>query len=72
MTSDRWTIGIVVAAAVCCAAPLLVGAGMAGAAWAALRDHWGWAALALGGVAGIVLVRLTRPGHPEGQAHDKS
>jgi len=49
--ADRWTIGLMVAAVFCCAAPLLIGAGLAGAAWAALRDHWGWVVLALGGVA---------------------
>ena len=61
--ADRWTVGLVVAAVLCCAAPLLISAGIAGAAWAALRDHWGWAALALGGVAGVALAILWRARH---------
>jgi multisubunit Na+/H+ antiporter MnhE subunit len=65
VTSDRWTLGLVVAAAICCAAPLLIGAGMAGAAWAALRDHWGWAALVLGGVAGVAVLAMRRRARPE-------
>lgn len=62
--SDRWTVGLVVAAVLCCAAPLLVTAGIAGAGWAALRAHWGWAALALAGVAGVVLWRMRRLREP--------
>lgn len=58
--SDRWTFVLVVAAALCCAAPWLIGAGLAGAALAALRDHWGWAAFALGGVASVMLAARRR------------
>ena len=51
--SERWTVGLVVAAILCCAAPLLIGAGIVGAAWALAREHWGWLAV------GLVLAGLT-------------
>ena len=62
--SERWTVGLVVAAILCCAAPLLIGAGIVGAVWAVAREHWGWLAVGLGltGVAiGIGSRRAREP-----------
>ncbi len=62
--SDRWGLGFVAAAALCCALPLLVTAGFAGAAWAAFREHWVWAGLLIGSVVLVVLWRARRaPGN---------
>ena len=52
---ERWTVGLVIAAILCCAAPFLIGAGIVGAAWALAREHWGWLAVGLG-VAGLAIV----------------
>lgn len=49
--TDRWTIGLTITAVLCCATPALVGLGLAGAAWGAVRAHWGWALVGLGLVA---------------------
>jgi hypothetical protein len=62
--SDRWGLGLVAAAALCCALPLLVTAGFARAAWAAFREHWVWAGLSIGSVVLAVLWRARRaPGN---------
>lgn len=53
--SDRWTLGLVVAAIVCCAVPVLIAAGIVGAAWALAREHWGWLVVGLG-LAGLAIV----------------
>jgi len=58
--SERWGLGLVAAAALCCALPLLVTAGIAGAAWAALREHWLWAVLSIGSVVLAVRWRARR------------
>lgn len=58
--AGRWTVGLVVAAVLCCAAPLLITAGIAGAAWGAMRAHWGWAAAGVGLVALALAPRLWR------------
>lgn len=60
--SERWTVGLVIAAILCCAAPVLIGAGIVGAAWALAREHWGWlaAGLALVGLAILSGVRHAR------------
>ncbi len=60
--SDRWGLGLVAAAALCCALPLLITAGIAGAAWAALSEHWFWAVLSIGSVALAVRWRARRAG----------
>ena len=60
--SDRWGLSLVAAAALCCALPLLVTAGIAGAAWAALREHWFWAVLSIGSVVLAVRWRARRAG----------
>jgi len=57
---DRWTLGFVVAAALCCAAPALIGVGLAGAMWAGVRAHWGWAVVGLGLVGLAIAPRLRR------------
>ena len=57
--SERWTVGVVVAAILCCAAPVLIGAGIVGAAWALAREHWGWLAVGLG-LAGLAIVMGSR------------
>lgn len=41
-SSDRVGFGIVVAALLCCAAPVLIGTGLAAAALGVVRQHWGW------------------------------
>lgn len=51
-SSDRTSLGLVIAAILCCAAPVLVATGLATAALGAVRQHWGWF------VAGFVLVTL--------------
>ncbi len=54
--SDRWSLGLVVAAIVCCAVPVLIAAGIAGATWALVREHWAWATAGLGLAAlGVLL-----------------
>lgn len=58
--ADRWTVGLVVAAVLCCAATVLIGAGLAGAAWGAMQAHWGWVVLGVGLVALAVLLRWGR------------
>jgi hypothetical protein len=61
--SDRWTgVGLLVAAVLCCAGPVLIGAGLAGAALGLVRQHWGWIAGGAGLVAVVVLLRLRRAG----------
>ncbi len=62
--SDRWTgVGLLVAAVLCCAGPVLISAGLAGAAWGIVRQHWGWMAAGAGLVAFVVVVlRLRRVG----------
>ena len=58
--ADRWTVGLVVAAVLCCAAPVLISAGIAGAAWGAVRAHWGWVVVGVGLVALALVPRLRR------------
>lgn len=63
MTSpDRLNLGLVVAAVLCCAAPVLVGTGLAAAALGVVRQHWGWLAAGSGLVAVVVLLRVRRAG----------
>lgn len=52
--ADRWTVGLIIVAVLCCAAPLLVGAGLASVIWGGVRAHWGWVAAGLG----LVLLAL--------------
>ncbi|MBI4371083.1 MAG: hypothetical protein HY552_02175 [Elusimicrobia bacterium] len=59
---DRLRLGLVVAAALCCAAPVLVGTGLAAAALGVVRQHWGWLAAGSGLVAAVVLLRVRRAG----------
>jgi hypothetical protein len=61
--SDRLSLGLVVAAMLCCATPVLVGTGLAAAALAGVRQHWGWVATGIGLVAFAVLLRRRRTGH---------
>ena len=58
--NDRWTIGLVVVAVLCCAAPVLISVGLAGMAWGAVRAHWGWVVVGLGLVAFAIAPRLRR------------
>lgn len=53
--SERWTVGLVIAAILCCAAPVLISIGIVGAAWALAREHWGWLVAGLG-LAGLAIV----------------
>ncbi len=62
--SERWTWGLVVAAIVCCAAPVLVAAGIVGAAWALAREHWGWLAAGLTRAGLTILIRVRRAREP--------
>lgn len=61
MTSpDRLSLGLMVVAVLCCAAPVLVGTGLAAAALGAARQHRGWLAVGIGLVALVVFVRVRR------------
>ncbi len=60
--SERWSLGLLVAAVLCCAGPVLISAGLASAAWGIPRQHWAWFAAGLGLVTFVVLLRLRRPG----------
>ena len=61
MTSpDRMNLGLVVAVALCCAAPVLVGTGLAAAAVGVVRQHWGWFAAGMGLAAVAVFLRVQR------------
>lgn len=63
MTSpDRLSLGLVVAAMLCCAAPVLVGTGLAAAALGVVRQHWGSLAAGSGLVAVVVFLRVRRAG----------
>ncbi len=63
MTSpDRMSLGLVVAALLCCAAPVLVGTGLAAAALGVVREHSGWFAAGSGLVAAVVFLRVRRAG----------
>jgi bacteriorhodopsin len=55
---DRLSLGLLVAAGLCCAAPVLVATGLAAAALAVARQHWGWFAAGSGLVAAVVLLRV--------------
>ena len=58
--AERWTVGLVVAAVLCGAAPVLIGAGIAGTAWGAMQAHWGWVVGGVGLVALAIARRLRR------------
>ncbi len=61
--SDRWMgPGLLVAAVLCCAAPVLVGTGLAAAALGVVRQHWGWFAAGVALIALAVLLRVRRAG----------
>ncbi len=63
MTSpDRLSLGLVVAALLCCAAPVLVGTGLAAAALGVVRQHWGWVAAGIGLVTLVVFMRVRGAG----------
>ncbi|MBI4500622.1 MAG: hypothetical protein HY700_05620 [Gemmatimonadetes bacterium] len=62
--SARWSFGLLAAAVICCAAPLLIGAGLAGVAWGVVRQHWGWLVGGAGFVALVVFARLRRVDAP--------
>jgi hypothetical protein len=59
---DRLSLGLVVAAALCCAAPVLVGTGLAAVALGVVRQHWGWLAAGSGLVAVVVFLRVRHAG----------
>jgi hypothetical protein len=59
---DRLSLGLVVAAVLCCAAPVLVGTGLAATALGVVRQHWGWLAAGSGLVAVVVFLRVRRAG----------
>lgn len=57
------SLGLIVAALLlCCAAPVLIGTGLAAAALGLARQHWGWFAAGLGLVAAVVILRVRRAG----------
>lgn len=60
MSADRLSLGLVVAVALCCAAPILVVTGLATAAVAVVRQHWGWFAAGIGLAALAVFLRVRR------------
>lgn len=60
--SDRWTVGLLVAAVLCCAGPVLIGTGLASAAWGVARQDWGWLAAGAGLVGVMALLRARRSG----------
>jgi hypothetical protein len=62
--SDRGTLGLLLAALLCCAAPLFISAGLLGAAWALAREHWGWLAAGLGLAGLAILTGLRRAREP--------
>lgn len=64
MTSpDRMSLGLVVVAAMlCCAAPVLVATGLAAAALGVVRQHWGWFATGVGLSVFAVVLRARRSG----------
>lgn len=53
--TDRMGIGLLVAGLVCCAAPVILGTGLAAAALGVVRQHWGWSAAGVGLVALVVI-----------------
>ena len=55
--SDRLSVGLLAAAALCCAGPVLIGTGLAAAAWGLVRGHWPWLAAAAALVVLVVAVR---------------
>jgi type IV secretory pathway TrbD component len=59
---DRWSLGLLAAALLCCAAPVLIGSGVAAAAFGVVRQHWGWVVAGLGLAAFVLAVRLRRTG----------
>lgn len=59
---DRMSLGLVVATLLCCAAPVLVGTGLAAAALGVVRQHWGWLAAGSGLLAAVVFLRARRAG----------
>ncbi len=58
--SDRVSVGLVIAAVLCCAAPVLVGTGLAVTALGAARQHWGWFAAGIGFLGLVVFIRVWR------------
>lgn len=63
MTSpNRMNLGLVVAAILCCAAPVLIATGLAAAALGVVRQHWGWLAAGIGLSAFVVVLRARRTG----------
>ena len=64
MTSpDRLSLGLVIAAILCCAAPALLATGLGAAALGAVRHHPGWLAAA-GALTAAGLWRAARAGAP--------
>jgi hypothetical protein len=59
---DRMSLGFIAAAVLCCAAPVLVGTGLAAAALGLVRQHWGWLAAGVGLVAAVVFLRVRGTG----------
>lgn len=57
---DRVGVGVLVAGLVCCAAPAILGTGLATAALGAVRHHWGWSAAGIGLVAFVGIARARR------------
>lgn len=58
--SDRSSIGLLVAMAVCCGGPVLVGTGLAATFWSLLRGHWPWALASAGVVLLVLALRIRR------------
>lgn len=58
--SDRLSVGLLAAMGLCCAGPVLIGTGLAGAVWGVARGHWPWLAAAAALVVLVVGVRARR------------
>jgi hypothetical protein len=59
---DRMSLGFIAAAVLCCAAPVLVGTGLAAAALGPVRQHWDWFAAGVGLFAAVVFLGVRRGG----------
>ncbi len=59
---DRLSLGLLLGALLCCAAPALIATGLAAVLLGVVRQHWGWFAAGSGLAVLVVFVRLRRAG----------